>query len=106
MKGTVIDFLSLAGEKPELAKDLVELAAKYDFEFTNDELSDADLETVAGGTTMEEWEEQLNTIGDDAQLANTDMQNMLQKQQQTVQMLSSVSKVLHDTSLAVIRKIG
>ena len=34
------------------------------------------------------------------------LQNMLQKQQQTIQMLSNISKVLHDTALAVIRKIG
>lgn len=64
-------------------------------------------------TTMEEldgeitrYEEKLSTIGDDAQLANIDLQNMLQKQQQTIQMLSNVSKMLSDTALAVIRKIG
>jgi hypothetical protein len=51
-------------------------------------------------------EDRLITIGDDAQLANIDLQNMLQKQQQTIQMLSNISKVLHDTALAVIRKIG
>ncbi len=51
-------------------------------------------------------EENLNSIGDDAQLANIDLQNMLQKQQQTIQMLSNTSKVLHDTAMAVIRKIG
>jgi hypothetical protein len=55
---------------------------------------------------INQWEEQLNTIGDDAQLANIDLQNMLQKQQQTIQMLSNISKILHDTALAVIRKIG
>jgi hypothetical protein len=52
------------------------------------------------------WEEELSEIGDDSQLANIDLQNMLQKQQQTIQMLSSISKVLHDTATAVIRKIG
>ncbi len=51
-------------------------------------------------------EENLNSIGDDAQLANIDLQNTLQKQQQTIQMLSNISKVLHDTAMAVIRKIG
>jgi len=56
--------------------------------------------------TIRHWEEQLATIGDDAQLANIDLQNMLQKQQQAIQMLSNISKVLHDTALAVIRKIG
>ncbi len=51
-------------------------------------------------------EEKLNSVGDDAQLANVDLQNMLQKQQQTLQMLSNISKMLHDTAMAVIRKIG
>lgn len=51
-------------------------------------------------------EEQLNAVGDDAQLANVDLQNMLQKQQQTLQLLSNISKMLHDTAMAIIRKIG
>ena len=48
MKGTILDFLKLANEKPELAQELVDLAAKHDFEFS-DEVSDEDLEKVAGG---------------------------------------------------------
>ena len=52
------------------------------------------------------WEDKLNSIGDDAQLANVDLQNMLQKQQQTLQMLSNISKALHDTAMAIIRKMG
>jgi hypothetical protein len=52
------------------------------------------------------WEEQLNTLGDDAQLANVDLQNVLQKQQQTLQMMSNISKMLFDTAQAVIRKMG
>lgn len=48
----------------------------------------------------------LASVGDDAQLANIDMQNMLQKQQQTVQMMSNISKMLHDTAMSVIRKMG
>ena len=52
------------------------------------------------------WEDKLNSIGDDAQLANVDLQNMLQKQQQTLQMMSNISKALHDTAMAVIRKMG
>jgi hypothetical protein len=52
------------------------------------------------------WEERLNTVGDDAQLANIDLQNILQKQQQALQMMSNISKVLHDTATSVIRKIG
>ena len=46
------------------------------------------------------------TIGDDSQLANIDLQNILQKQQQAIQGMSEVSKMLHDTAMAVIRKMG
>ena len=45
-------------------------------------------------------------MGEDGQLENIDMQSALEKQQQTMQMLSNVSKMLHDTSMAIIRKIG
>ena len=48
MKGTILDFLKLATEKPDLTEELVELAAKHGFEFS-DEVSDEELETVAGG---------------------------------------------------------
>ncbi len=51
-------------------------------------------------------EDKLNTVGDDAQLANVDLQNALQKQQQTLQMASNTSKLLSDTAMATIRKIG
>ncbi len=99
MKGTILDFLKLAGEKPQLAEELVALAARHGFEFSDDELSDTDLDAVAGGGD-------LSTIGDDAQLANIDLQNKLQQQQQTLQTMSNVSKMLHDTSMSIIRKIG
>jgi chromosome segregation ATPase len=55
---------------------------------------------------MVELEETLNTVGDDAQLANVDLQNILQKQQQTLQMMSNISKTLYDTAQSVIRKMG
>jgi hypothetical protein len=48
----------------------------------------------------------ISSVGDDAQLANIDLPNVLQKQQQMIQMMSNISKVLHDTAMAVIRKIG
>jgi hypothetical protein len=53
MKGTILDFLKLAAEKPELAQQLIELAKKHDFDFT-DEVSDAELEQVAGGQKINE----------------------------------------------------
>ncbi len=55
---------------------------------------------------MQTFGEAMKEVGDDAQLANMDLQNMLQKQQQTLQMMSNISKMLHDTAMAVIRKIG
>ncbi len=71
-------------------------------------------EIAPGGVTtpdalddcIKKWEEKLQECGEDAQLANIDMQNMLQKQQQTLQMMSQISKMLHDTAMAVIRKLG
>ena len=51
-------------------------------------------------------QDKLNSVGDDAQLANIDLQNVLQKQQQLVQMISNISKLLSDTAMNVIRKIG
>ncbi|MCH7716848.1 MAG: hypothetical protein IH876_12020 [Gemmatimonadetes bacterium] len=55
---------------------------------------------------IKKWEEILASLGDDAQLANVELQNILQKQQQTLQMMSNMAKMLHDTAMAVIRKIG
>lgn len=53
-----------------------------------------------------ELEEKLNEVGDDAQLANIDLQNALQKQQQAIQMMSQLSKILNDTAMAVVRKMS
>jgi len=61
---------------------------------------------VALQKLLDKWEEELQDVGDDAQLGNIDMQNMLEKQQQTIQTLSNVSKMFHDTSMAIIRKLG
>ena len=55
---------------------------------------------------IKKWEEKLNGLGDDAQLANVDLQNILQKQHQTLQMMSNISKMLFDTAQSVIRKVG
>ena len=55
---------------------------------------------------IQDMEERLQTLGDDAQLANIDLQSALQRTQQTLQMLSNVSKMMHDTAMEVIRKIG
>jgi hypothetical protein len=43
--------------------------------------------------------------GDDRSLANIDLQNMQQRQQQVLQMLSNVAKAMHDAEMATIRKM-
>ena len=48
----------------------------------------------------------LNDAGDDAELADVDLQNELQRHQQTLQMMSNISKMLYDTAQSVIRKQG
>ena len=45
------------------------------------------------------------SVGDDAQLANIDLQNALQKQSQYVQMLSNISRQTGDSASAIIRNI-
>jgi hypothetical protein len=77
-----------AGRSPVLARTMIEV-----------DLTEA-------RARIRKLEEVLQTVGDDAQLANIDLQDALQKQQQTLQTMSSISKMLHDTALAVIRKIG
>ncbi len=62
--------------------------------------------TDAWEAQLKQFEKELQSTGDDAQLANVDLQGLLQKQQQTLQMLSNISKFTHDTAMAVIRKIG
>ena len=51
-------------------------------------------------------QKQLSCLADDAQLANVDLQNALQRQQQTVQMIANITKLLQDTALSVIRNIN
>ncbi len=56
--------------------------------------------------SIAEWEELLQSVGEDAQLANIDLQSTLQRHTQLLQLMSNVSKLLHDTAMNVIRKIG
>lgn len=48
----------------------------------------------------------LSTVGDDSQIAHLELQNMTQKQAQLLNALSNLSKVLHDTAMSILRKIG
>jgi hypothetical protein len=55
---------------------------------------------------IKKMENKLNSIGDDAQLLSLELQNAMQKQQQLLQTLSNISKMMHNTAMAIIRKIG
>jgi hypothetical protein len=52
-----------------------------------------------------ELENAISKVGNDAQLANIDLQNALQRQQQSLQTISNLSKTVHDTAMAIIRRI-
>jgi len=73
-----------------------------DLDFITRMLSSIDQEINALYTEIEVLEKKLQSVGDDSQLANIDLQNQLQKQQQTLQTMSNVSKALHDTAKAII----
>ena len=48
----------------------------------------------------------LASTGEDMQTSQLELQNMMQRQQQVMNVLSNLSKTLHETSMAIIRKIG
>ena len=50
-------------------------------------------------------ESQLNAMGDDAQLLQLELQKALQRQQQMIQTMSNIIKVMHDTAKAVLQNI-
>jgi len=50
-------------------------------------------------------EAELRTIGDDSQINQTDLE-FLRERAQTLQIISNVSKMIHDTAMVIIRKIG
>ena len=62
--------------------------------------------TEAWNAETDKREHKLSGVGDEPQLANLEIQNILQKQSQSLQSMSNVSKTLHDTSMAIVRKIG
>lgn len=75
--------------------------AKEGYQWTRKRMTRVDFHAY-----IKDLERRLATVGDDAQLAQVDMQNNVQKQQQLLQMMSTISKILHDTAMSVIRKMG
>lgn len=47
----------------------------------------------------------METVGEEAELATVDLQQVLAKQQQTQQMLSNITKMMHDTAKSIIDKM-
>jgi uncharacterized protein YpuA (DUF1002 family) len=85
-------------------KDPIEVINKDISENTNNSDKGNQVIMVCAKKTYD-WKRALDALGDDAQLANVDLQNILQKQQ-TLQMFSNISKMLYDTLQPVIRKMG
>ena len=50
-KEALSQFLKKVADDPALQDKLIEFAAKHGFEFTADELSEADLNSISGGPT-------------------------------------------------------
>jgi len=65
----------------------------------------ANLTVVQFNSLINQMESKLDSVGDDAQLANVDLQNTLQHQQQALQMLSDIEKSDYDTSMAIIKNL-
>ena len=89
------------------ALDEVDLAYKAVWDL----LGVSEPEVIASGDVdlsarIKALEDKLNAIGDDSQLANVDLQNELQKQQAILQAMSLISKIVYDTAIGVIRKLG
>jgi hypothetical protein len=54
---------------------------------------------------VESLEQTLSTLREETELATTNLQNMLQKQQQMLEMLATISNVSRDTAMLVIRNM-
>ena len=55
---------------------------------------------------LKELEKNLNEVDDNVELENIDLQTILKEKQETTQMMSEIAKTLHETAMAVIRKMN
>ena len=51
-KEAVVAFLREVARDPNLQQELAKLAAKHGYDFTSDELNEADLAGITGGTSI------------------------------------------------------
>ena len=71
--------------------------SRIHFEFTDDELTEADLDAVAGGAQ--------DTLDDMAQMDMLKMQDSMNQQSQLMQMMSNIIKQQNDTSKAIVNNM-
>ena len=83
-------FFNKVSESPEFRRELVELALRHGIDFSEGELSEEELGGLAGGTD---------------ELTALQLQTLLQRQQQVVQTISNISKMMHDTSKTIISNL-
>jgi len=120
-KSQVLNYMRHTAITPERKELLSELSARLNSidklmtsihqTGNNSSINQSKLSNMKKQLTEEEeklnkLEKKLDEIDDDAELVNIDLQNMLKKQQKTIQMMSEISKLLHDTATAVIRKMN
>lgn len=55
---------------------------------------------------LQEFEDAIDTMGEDAQLMQLELQDMMQKQQQLMSMMTNMSKMMHDVAMSIIRNMG
>ncbi|MEO0594282.1 MAG: hypothetical protein AAFZ38_11940 [Myxococcota bacterium] len=55
---------------------------------------------------LQEFEDAIATQGEDAQLMQLELQDMMQKQQQLMSMMTNMSKMMHDVAMSIIRNMG
>jgi hypothetical protein len=97
------EFVATMARNPELQKEFVALAARYGVSFGDDQLSEAELESVSGGTATQEsstgLQQQSTAFGDSASL---DLAVYMERQQQSTAMLSNMLKKMADSSGGIV----
>ena len=93
---------AMAGKDGEEATEaMVQFGAREGLEMTSSEL----LTIQQAMRSVELSDENLDAVAGGLSLSSIDLQNALQQQQQTLQMLSSISKSQHDTMKAIIQNL-
>ncbi len=89
-------FLEKVSESPELCRELAELALRHGIDFSQGELAEDELGRVSGGA---------GSVSDLTQMQALALQDTMQKQQQAIQMMSNISKMVHDSSKSIISNL-